>query len=285
MYDAVAPAAAALPLTGGQGVTVEVYDVSAERASLRLRPRPDLRAIAGFVASAGLHAAAALAVLAVLTHRDSETINADEMNERGAIVRDTLTRIAANENAPDNPREDRAPAAVDAVGTPEPPEQSAAAEVVAHGAAGHDTVSTAPSVCTPPKTGASRGPRCQRNVVVTSLTKRPSCFVDTVVQNGQEGTLAFPCDGDGEATLTFGNKSFKGADVGGKIDVCTGTEYPFSDGCTWTSAQHVSGSIASGKLQFTYGEAPKPGQSQCAMACESTATVRIEGTSWRRTAR
>jgi hypothetical protein len=61
--------------------------------------------------------------------------------------------------------------------------------------------------------------------------------------------------GDGEAKLTFGSRSFVGA---------------------------VTGSIAEGTLQFTYGDAPKPGQGRCATACEATAVMRIEGESWRR---
>lgn len=280
-YDAVAPAA---PLVSAcDGVCVEVYDVGAERASLRLSPGVDLRPIAGFLASAGLHAVLAVAVFLTLTSRGAEAIKADQANQQGATLRDYLTRIAANENTSDTPKDERPPAAADEQEKPAPPptEEAAPSDVVAHGSAGSDTVSTSPSICAPPKGGTGHGPKCQRSVVLTRVSTRPSCFVDTVAKAGDTGTLTFPCDGDGEATLTFGARSFAGAAVGGKVNVCTGTEYPWNDGCTWTSAQRVTGSIASGTLTFTYGEAPRPGQESCARACEATGTVRVEGESWR----
>jgi hypothetical protein len=280
-YDAL-PRAAPL-VSGCDGVCVEVYDVAAERASLRLRPGLDLRPIAGFLASAALHGLVAASVLLLLTSQGEAQIRADQMNQQGATLADYITRIAANENASEKPKDERAPAAVDEQAKPEPPptEQSAPSDVTAHGSAGNDTVSTSPSICAPPKGGAGRGPKCQRKVVITSISTRPSCFVDTVAKSGDTGTLTFPCDGDGEATLTFGTRSFAGADVGGKVNVCTGTEYPWSDGCTWTSAQRVTGSITSGTLDFTYGEAPRPGQNNCARACDAHGTVRIQGESWR----
>lgn len=279
-YDAV-PRAARL-VSGCDGVCVEVYDVGVERAALRLRPSLDLRPIAGFLASAALHAVLGAAAFLALTSRTPEQIKSDQMNEQGATVHDYLTRIAANENATERPKDERTPSAIDEQAKPEPPTvETAAAEVVAHGSAGRDTVSTSPSVCTPPKGGAGSGPKCKRRVVINAITTRLSCFVDTVAKDGQEGTLTFPCSGDGEATLTFGTRSFSGSEVGGQINVCTGTEYPFGDGCTWTSAQRVTGSIASGTLRFTYGEAPRPGQHNCASACEAHGTVRIAGETWR----
>jgi hypothetical protein len=87
--------------------------------------------------------------------------------------------------------------------------------------------------------------------------------------------LTFPCDGNGPATLTFGTRSFAGARTSGDVEVCAGTQFPWDDGCTWTSAQRVSGSIASGELRFVYGEAPKAGQRRCMPACGATGTIRI----------
>lgn len=269
------------------GVRVEVYDVSRERASLRIAPRVDLRPIAGFMASVALHGMLATAAVLAVAGRTPDEIKADEANRHGAAVSDMLMRIAANQDTSEKPKDERPHQQVDEEATPEPPheESALAADVAAHGAGGSDTVSTSPSVCTPPKGGPGHGPKCRRSVVLTSLSTPLSCYVDTVAKQGQRGTLTFPCDGDGEARLTFGSRSFVGAAVGGKIDMCTGTEYPFGDGCKWTSAQRVSGSIAEGTLSFTYGEAPKPGQGVCATACEATGVVRIEGESWRRSAR
>ena len=112
---------------------------------------------------------------------------------------------------------------------------------------------------------------------VTSLEVPSSCFVDTVMKIGQTGTLTFPCEGDGEARLAFGTKSFAGASIGGRFDMCTGTEYPFVDGCRWTSAQRVTGRLGAQDLAFKYGEAPKVGtQKQCAAACSASGTVHVK---------
>jgi hypothetical protein len=78
-------------------------------------------------------------------------------------------------------------------------------------------------------------------------------------------------------TLSFGGKTFTGASTSGVVDACTGTQFPWNDGCDWTSAQRVTGSLASGTLRFTYGEAPKPGQNKsCAPSCTATGSVRVD---------
>jgi hypothetical protein len=120
---------------------------------------------------------------------------------------------------------------------------------------------------------------CSETVRVTSLTRSsPSCFTDNVVNVGQVGTLSFPCAGDGEATLRFGALAFEGAEIDGRASVCTGTQFPWSDGCTWTSAQRVSGDVRSGALRFDYGEAPKAGERGCMSACSATGTLAVDRT-------
>lgn len=284
-YDAVAPAA---PLVSEcDGVSVEVYDVGLERAALSLRPRVDWRPIAGVAASLALHVGVAVTMLLLLRLKDRIIeIAADHSgNEQAAVVQDPVLRIAANQNPVAKPEEERPPQPSDPLARPEQPprrEQKRAAVVTAHGSAGHDVISTSRTVCSPPKgLAANTGPTCTRIVTLSSITKRASCFVDTVAREGDQGTLTYPCEGDGEATLSFGNRSFSGASLGGggNVNVCTGTEYPWSDGCSWTSAQRVTGSVASGTLRFTYGEAPKAGELNCAGSCTATATVRIQGES------
>ncbi|HSO31453.1 MAG TPA: hypothetical protein VLT33_03025 [Labilithrix sp.] len=282
-YDRLPPAA---PLVSEcDGVSVEVYDVGVERAALSLRPRVDLRPIAGFLASLALHVSVAAAIVLALTAKDriAEIIADKGSNDQGAVLQDPVIRIAANENAAERPKDERPPAPADEHARPEPPPApETTAVAAAHGSSGKDTVSTSRSVCAPPKNLAPNdGPRCQRTVTLSAVSTRPSCYVDTVAHAGDTGTLTYPCEGDGEATLTFGNRAFAGASVGGKINVCTGTEYPWSDGCKWTSAQRVTGTVASGSLRFTYGEAPKVGEHDCWSACDATATVRVEGESWR----
>lgn len=146
------------------------------------------------------------------------------------------------------------------------------------GSGGTDTVTASKATCGASNAAKNAGPICTRTVVVTSLDVPPGCFTDTLVKPGQTGTLSFPCDGDGEAHITFGKKSFAGASRGGQVEMCAGTEYPFSDGCRWTSAQRVRGSVASGSLAFDYGEAPKVGQEKkfCARACSAHGTVSVK---------
>lgn len=144
---------------------------------------------------------------------------------------------------------------------------------------GDGLLSSAPSVCAPPVAHASTGPMCTRTVVVRSLTlSSPTCYTDLRVAVGDRGTLTYPCSGDGASKLSFDRGTFEGADIGGKVTVCTGTQYevPMVDHCTWSTAQQVTGSIANGTLRFTYGEAPKEPPSMCASACTSTGSIDVE---------
>jgi hypothetical protein len=133
-----------------------------------------------------------------------------------------------------------------------------------------------PAMCTPPDAGAGGGV-CFYPLVVTSLERSaPSCFVDVVIAVGQHGVLSFPCQGDGPAKIIFDSRQFSGADIAGTIDVCTGTEFPWGDGCTWTGAQRVTGTLAASTLTFSYAEGPKPGQTGCASPCTAGGTIAIQ---------
>lgn len=297
-------------------VSVEVHEVPLDRRDLGLEAHLDGRAILGVLTSIGFHGVLALALLVgVLASKEGGAASPDDQaNEQAAQIRDLMARIEQDENAlekeqqrnieaaekgaaepevlpevplpnhnQDSPPEpDRKDDAL-AAGEPEAPQETVAEAEPAPeppkepGQRGTDTSATSKAVCNlapPPK---NSGPTCKRDVVVTSLSSEPFCFVDTIVQQGQQGTLTFPCDGDGAATLSFGGRAFVGAAIGGKVEACTGTQYPFNDGCTWTSAQRVTGSIANGTLHFAYGEAPKAGEDtrSCARACTARGTVRI----------
>ena len=136
---------------------------------------------------------------------------------------------------------------------------SGGATAVAEEVGASDRSRAAPSVvateaaatCAAADRGEPLGPMCSRKVTVASFgVTRASCYVDTEVGHGAEGTLRVPCEGDGEATLTFGSMTFHGSIAGGRLDVCAGTEFLWEDGCVWTSAQRVSGSVADGVLVF-----------------------------------
>ncbi len=287
-----------------EGVTVEVVDVSAERAGMNLRPAVPVLLLVSLLASVILHAGVGTAlVVAANRGGPSGPISSEIMppqNDESAAVQDPILKVAREEPPPEPPKEKTpepeppkppdppkadpppppedtalavedlpaAPAEPADIETPPPP-----AEIAPDGQGGTDDFSASPTTCARAPAAANHGPKCKRSVVFTGLQKSPSCYVDTVAHEGQAGVLTFPCSGDGEASLRFGKKTFIGAVVNGKVDVCTGTEYLFSDHCKWTSAQRVTGTVGNGDLRFTYGEAPKPGQQSCAAACGATASI------------
>ncbi|MBS2016332.1 MAG: hypothetical protein JST00_25840 [Deltaproteobacteria bacterium] len=283
-----------------EGVTIEVVDVSAERKGLNLRPAVPVLLLVGLLASvilhAGLGAGVAVAAWFAPPQRPaSGGIMPPQNDQSGAL--DPVLKVAANDPPPEpakdttppkpeptppkpaaNEPQEEIPALVDEQASSAPPglpEEPTPSEIISDGASGSDDITAGPTACAKPPVAANSGPTCRRNVVFKALQKSPGCYVDTVAQENQTGVLTFPCNGDGAASLRFGNKTFHGAVVNGKVDVCTGTEYLFVDHCKWTSAQRVTGSVGNGELHFTYGEAPKAGQQNCAMKCGATATISV----------
>jgi hypothetical protein len=293
-HDAIPPDLAAE--LDADGVTVEVVDVSAERAMSRFfRPVFDAAPVAMFVASFMVHVFVGTALVvgaAVLTKENLARLLGSflgPINDKGAAIADPVIKVAPGDAAePASPQppiptqtsaEEPPPAAeIDAPSVPpEAVPESARPDDSIEGQSGTDDISASPSTCIPPRAIASSGPSCQRKVRFEAIEKSPGCFVDTAAKQGDVGTLTFPCKGDGQATLRF-ERSFVGAVVDGKLDVCTGTEYTYPpyDSCKWTSAQRISGAVGSGHLHFTYGEAPKPGQQNCASSCGARATITLQ---------
>ncbi|MBX3193434.1 MAG: hypothetical protein KF819_41010 [Labilithrix sp.] len=270
------------------GVSTEVHDVAETRTSLDLRPSIDTPAALGLLTSMGAHLVFVAVVLVGLAIRSPEALAADEANERAARLERWAALVAASDGDRDRDRqaedERRGTRSSDDDGlTAAKLAPTAIARDAPESSSGHDAISASPAVCTKRVMPEATGATCTKTVVVTSLASQPGCFTDTVVAVGQRGTLRYPCDGEGPASLGFsskthGSKQFDGGGSKRAVDVCTGTEFDFSDGCTWTSAQRVSGSIERGTLQFAYGEAPKAGQESkaCASACTARGTLRVE---------
>lgn len=107
-------------------------------------------------------------------------------------------------------------------------------------------------------------------VTLSSFT----CFVDVRPMLDEQGTLTFDCEGGGALLVFDGGARFTGTSMGSNIDVCTGTDFDYSDGCHWQSAQYVSGYFLDGFLTLTYAERPTTGTA-CAPPCSATATVTI----------
>jgi hypothetical protein len=116
---------------------------------------------------------------------------------------------------------------------------------------------------------------CARTLHVMAIQKSmPSCFVDVVVAEGDTASLAFDCAPSGNARVVANGVAFPGVYDGKILDVCNGTIFPWSDGCTWRSAQHFRGDPKSGALLFTYAEEPIDG-GNCLPPCSAFATVTV----------
>jgi hypothetical protein len=125
---------------------------------------------------------------------------------------------------------------------------------------------------------------CSVSVRVGPITPSMiTCFVDTVVHEGDVGTVRYACqDAPSDwAVADFDGGEFVGTvkdDATGEkeiLDLCTGTTFPWSDGCTWASAQRITGGFTSGTLSFTYEEQPIEGTG-CEPPCTATATLIVQ---------
>jgi hypothetical protein len=261
------PFGTAFPEDAASGVTYEVHDIPYTRSALSFVPGFDALPLLFFALSLVAH----VGIGYVLAR--SATPEAIEREQEFALRSYTLRLEESEDDEPASPARNGAEAHLGREPGPEP--QQPAAVPRPRDAA---PPSTAAALCTMPPAPVATSSMCSHGVVITSLTRSsPSCFTDTVVSVGQHGTLTFPCESSGPASLRIGSSTFDGALVGAKIEVCTGTQFPWNDGCTWTSAQRVSGNLSSGELVFTYGEAPKAGQHGCASACTATGQVRLDG--------
>ncbi|GAC1551733.1 MAG: hypothetical protein NVS3B10_14150 [Polyangiales bacterium] len=139
-------------------------------------------------------------------------------------------------------------------------------------------------------TGASdAGTACSTALVVTITTvaphPRPKGDLDTTVDTSSPAVLGYVCGG-GTASVTFGAQTFTGSDTsGGVVTVQNESTYsmstPFLGGvtCKIDAYQTITGTLASGTLQYTYTEACAPGQSSiCPLAfqlCSASGPVAV----------
>lgn len=116
---------------------------------------------------------------------------------------------------------------------------------------------------------------CGHSLRVVRLTpSRATCFLDLAITQGSVGAMTVLCNG-GYASADFGKGIFEGSFARGDVSMCIGTTFTYSDGCTWQSAQRISGTLASGTLAFEYAEAPIKGTG-CAPACSATGTIEVK---------
>jgi hypothetical protein len=117
------------------------------------------------------------------------------------------------------------------------------------------------------------GQPCAADVVVTDISPSSGgCFIDAPVV-GDAGTIGFPCSG-GAATLPLGDIVFTGTVAGGIVDLTATTQYPWF-GCTVQSTQHITGSLGSGTLPYSYSEVIIAGGG-CGNPCTATGELIVE---------
>ncbi len=128
---------------------------------------------------------------------------------------------------------------------------------------------------TPPDGGAPTS--CGRVLTIVSITpSSKTCFLDLGLSYvGGPGTLSFVCQGRYAHADFDKAPGFAGSYDNDFVDVCFGTTFKYSDGCTWSTAQRISGTLASGVLQFEYSEAPILG-SACASPCSATGVISVQ---------
>jgi len=99
----------------------------------------------------------------------------------------------------------------------------------------------------------------------------PSCYVDTLIRENASGVLLRCPSG---AAIEFNNATFLGTlGSNGDVDVCTGTKFPFTDGCTWQSTQRIRG--PSSHMVFQYKETPIEGRGCAESSCTMRAIVQV----------
>lgn len=117
--------------------------------------------------------------------------------------------------------------------------------------------------------------RCFARVRLEQFTpSSPTCFVDVRVRVGEEGAVDWDCgETTGRASITFPNARFTGVVTERNVDVCSGTEFDWTDGCHWSSAQTIRGSLSDQRLRLTYAEAPLAMQLGCVVPCSASGTL------------
>ncbi len=131
---------------------------------------------------------------------------------------------------------------------------------------------------------------CSKPIAVTIATvtpnPRPKCYLNTTVDTSSPAVLGYVCTG-GNASVTFGAQTFTGTEsAAGVLTVTNKSTYPittpFLGGvtCNIDALQTITGTVASGTLQYTYVESFTPGQSSiCPLAfllCDASGPVAVQ---------
>lgn len=124
--------------------------------------------------------------------------------------------------------------------------------------------------------------RCTAVLRAATIKTNPGCTLDERLSHGN-GTLLYPCAGDGPVEAIFGEHHFSGKISESAVTLALGTELDWEDGCHWETKQVIVGTWkrdASAnakrrpKLSWSYSEAPVNGTG-CYGSCTATAEIEV----------
>jgi hypothetical protein len=137
-----------------------------------------------------------------------------------------------------------------------------------------DGGASAPLVVTAPPPLARD--RCSARLRAAPIKTKEGCTLDERISRGN-GTLLYPCSGDGAVEAVFGEHRFQGRLTDARLTLALTTELDWEDGCHWETKQAIRGELKREagkhpKLVWTYSEAPVTGTS-CFGSCVATAEI------------
>lgn len=125
--------------------------------------------------------------------------------------------------------------------------------------------------------------RCTAILRAQAIKTNPGCTLDERISHGN-GTLLYPCVGDGPVEAIFGEHHFAGKITESAVTLALGTELDWEDGCHWETKQVILGSWnrAGGtsstkrrpRFTWSYSEAPVTG-TNCYGSCTATADIEV----------
>ncbi len=118
--------------------------------------------------------------------------------------------------------------------------------------------------------------RCTTRLRVAPIKTKDGCTLDERISHGN-GTLFYPCSGEGPAEAVFGEHRFVGRLADGTMSLALTTELDWEDGCHWETKQSIRGELKRepgkrARLVWSYSEAPVTGTS-CFGSCRATADI------------
>jgi hypothetical protein len=140
---------------------------------------------------------------------------------------------------------------------------------------GTDAGATPLFVTAPPPPGRDR---CTARLRASTIKTKEGCTLDERLSHGN-GTLLYPCTGDGPVEAVFGEHRFVGRITEGNVVLALTTELDWEDGCHWETKQAIRGEwkreAKHPKLSWSYSEAPVTGTG-CLGSCRATADIDID---------